>query len=135
MNYPKASDMKTLESGGIIEKLIARHWFQIRNENVRPLMELSLSEGSLLSGHHPFFVPSYKREPIAIIGMSCRFPGSNNLEEFWDLMFQGKDGTCNPPPFRWTREQCSRQMAHARNTNAGFLKVPVDDFDAKFFGK
>lgn len=135
IHYQQESDIKTLESsGGIIGKVIARHWFEIRNENVLPLMELSLTGSSLMSLQYPS-VPSYKKEPIAIIGMSCRFPGSNNLEEFWELLFQGKDGTCNPPPFRWTREQCSRQMAHARNTNAGFLRVPVDEFDAKFFGE
>lgn len=76
----------------------------------------------------------YQKEPIAIVGMSCRYPGSNNLEEFWNLLFSGEDGTGNPPPFRWLREQSSRNRPDCRATNAGFLKVPVDDFDARFFG-
>jgi len=33
-------------------------------------------------------VPLEKMEedPIAIVGMACRLPASNNVEEFWDLM-------------------------------------------------
>lgn len=30
-------------------------------------------------------------DDIAIIGMSCRLPGSDNLEEFWDVLEQGRD--------------------------------------------
>ena len=29
---------------------------------------------------------------IAIIGMSGRFPKSKNLEEYWDLITEGKEG-------------------------------------------
>lgn len=71
---------------------------------------------------------------MAIIGMSCRFPGSNNLNEFWDLILNGLDAVRTPPDFRWTRNQTTRSHADCRKTNAGFLKVPVDEFDAKFFG-
>ena len=31
---------------------------------------------------------------IAIIGMSCLFPGASNLEEFWETLISGKDSTC-----------------------------------------
>ena len=31
-----------------------------------------------------------RKNDIAIIGMSCRFPGANNLEEFWDIVSKGK---------------------------------------------
>lgn len=76
----------------------------------------------------------YIKEPVAIVGMSCRFPGSNNIEEFWNLLINAEDGTGNPPTFRWLREQSSRNRPDCRATNAGFLKVPVDEFDAKMFG-
>ncbi len=32
-------------------------------------------------------------EPIAIVGMACRFPGSANVEEFADLVFGGRSAT------------------------------------------
>jgi hypothetical protein len=119
----------SLENMGILGKLVLVHWLKIRNEDVIPLIN---NRTPLITEH--LISSRYHKEPIAIVGMSCRYPGSNNLEEFWNVLFEGQDATCNPPPFRWMREQCSRQMAHARNTNAGFLKVPVDEFDSKFFG-
>lgn len=134
VNYPNDSDMMTLRTMGSLDKLILIHWLKIREEDVMPLIQLSLKGYSQLTSEY-MLTPRYNKEPIAIVGMSCRFPGSNNLEEFWNLLYEGQDATCNPPPFRWMREQCSRQMAHARKTNAGFLKVPVDEFDSRFFGR
>ena len=29
---------------------------------------------------------------IAVIGMACRFPGASNLEEFWKLLVEGREG-------------------------------------------
>nr|MBA2677429.1 hypothetical protein [Ktedonobacteraceae bacterium] len=37
-------------------------------------------------------------EPIAIIGMSCRFPGgASDPERFWELLSQGRDGITEIP--------------------------------------
>lgn len=78
---------------------------------------------------------SYKNEPIAIVGMSCRFPGANNLEEFWKLLYEGKEGVQLCPSFRWKKEHCIiGGSGKERNTRAGFLAKPVDEFDTKFFG-
>ena len=41
------------------------------------------------------------KEPIAIIGMGCRFPAANNLREFWQLLSKGKDAITNIPPERF----------------------------------
>lgn len=78
--------------------------------------------------------PTPHQEPIAIIGMSCRYPGANNVEEFWNLLYQGKDGISEPPVFRWTKEHSLRVTSQERKTNAGFLSCRVDEFDARFFG-
>ncbi|MGY8770940.1 MAG: beta-ketoacyl synthase N-terminal-like domain-containing protein, partial [Pirellulales bacterium] len=42
--------------------------------------------------------------PIAIVGMSCRLPGSKNLEEFWDLVASGGDATGELPEDVLNRE-------------------------------
>ena len=43
--------------------------------------------------------------PIAIIGMSCRFPGgANNTESFWDLLIEGRDGITPIPKDRWNND-------------------------------
>jgi len=43
-----------------------------------------------------------KKEPIAIIGMACRFPaGANSPEQYWNLLDQGTDGVTEAPDTRW----------------------------------
>ena len=42
-----------------------------------------------------------ERQPIAVVGMSCRFPGGRNPEEFWKLLSEGRDGITEIPPDRW----------------------------------
>ncbi len=129
MEYPKISDMEILSNTGILGNLVGIHWSKIREDYVLPLIHQSKLN---LNCDQPL---QYRQEPIAIVGMSCRYPESNSLEEFWNLIFQGQDGTGTPPPFRWIREQCTRYVPDSNKTNAGFLKIPVDEFDAKFFGK
>jgi acyl transferase domain-containing protein len=40
-------------------------------------------------------------EPIAIIGMGCRFPGAQDLPSFWHLLHHGIDAITEVPPERW----------------------------------
>lgn len=115
----------------VFGKLATSHGQNIRDADVAPLLErdFPLNETNKLVGG------KYAKEPIAIVGMSCRYPQSNNLEEFWELLFNGKDGTSSVPSFRWSREHCSKQRMDAGKINAGFLSGPVDEFDGKFFGE
>ncbi|MDA8528595.1 AMP-binding protein, partial [Opitutaceae bacterium] len=66
-------------------------------------------------------------EPIAVVGMSCRFPGADSIEAYWDLLQSGRDAITPVPPQRW---DASRRDAPAFG---GFLSK-VDEFDAEFFG-
>jgi len=74
-----------------------------------------------------------KEEPIVIIGMAGRLPGSNNLKEFWKLLINKGDAISKVPDWRWTEEHTHKINPRLRNMKAGFLKCPVDEFDAKFF--
>jgi acyl transferase domain-containing protein len=38
--------------------------------------------------------------PVSIIGIGCRVPGTNGVEEFWQLLCDGRDGTGPPPAGR-----------------------------------
>ena len=40
-------------------------------------------------------------EPIAIIGIGCRFPGgAHDPATFWQMLCEGRDGICEAPPDR-----------------------------------
>lgn len=80
----------------------------------------------------------YQRtEPIAIIGMACRFPGANSPEEFWDLLYRGGDAITTVPADRWNVDAYYDADPAATgkiyNRYGGFV-ADVDKFDASFFG-
>jgi|GEM_PF-6043408 len=77
------------------------------------------------------------REPIAIIGMGCRFPGgADDPQAYWQLLIDGKDVITKVPEDRWPVDEWSSPDATepelAACRWAGFLDK-VDGFDASFF--
>lgn len=80
-----------------------------------------------------------QKDPIAIIGLGCRFPGGSvNPSRFWDLMAGGEDGIVPVPSDRWHTEKyfdADEQMPSRMYISAGgFLQNRIDQFDAAFFG-
>jgi acyl transferase domain-containing protein/acyl carrier protein len=79
-----------------------------------------------------------KSEPIAIIGMGCRFPGgADNPELFWDLLCRGVDAIREVPADRWDVDAYYDPDPSTPGKtcirSAGFLQR-VDLFDGQFFG-
>ena len=77
-------------------------------------------------------------EPIAIVGMGCRFPrGANDVESFWRLLRDGIDGVTEVPPDRWNvadiYDPDPEAVGKTYSKWGGFLDQ-VDKFDAPFFG-
>jgi amino acid adenylation domain-containing protein len=70
------------------------------------------------------------REPIAIIGISCRIPGASGAPAFWELLRGGVEAIGEVPDERWT-EQDLHGLDFPRRS--GFLRG-IDRFDANFFG-
>ncbi|MFJ5075507.1 type I polyketide synthase [Streptomyces sp. NPDC088553] len=66
---------------------------------------------------------------VAVVGLSCRFPGGANPAEFWDLLRNGRDAIAAPPADR----AHLASMADGSPRPGGFLPR-VDTFDAEFFG-
>ena len=78
------------------------------------------------------------KEPIAIVGIGCRFPGeSNTPEQFWQLLLNNIDAIEEIPIERWNmRAFYDPDFRVAGKINAregGFIK-DIDKFDARFFG-
>ncbi|CAM2066524.1 Amino acid adenylation domain-containing protein [Sulfidibacter corallicola] len=85
--------------------------------------------------------PSSKNgdDPIAIVGLACRFPGgAHDPEAYWDLLQSGRTTARTfpsdrlPPDFFFDQEAGNDQ---ARNTRFGsFLETDIAAFDPAFFG-
>ena len=78
-----------------------------------------------------------QHEPIAIVGMGCRFPGGvSTPDEFWDMLASGTDATREIPPNRWDVEAFYDPLPDAvgkmYTRRGGFLET-IDQFDPMFF--
>lgn len=76
------------------------------------------------------------REPIAIVGMSGRFPQAADLEEFWANLSAGRDSVREVPPERWSWPIPSgdpeEEAARSTIRWGGFIDG-VAEFDPLFF--
>ncbi|MDZ7309036.1 MAG: acyltransferase domain-containing protein, partial [candidate division KSB1 bacterium] len=77
-------------------------------------------------------------EPLAVIGMSCRFPGgANGSAAFWQLLKNGVDAIREVPQDRWPVSAYydpTPATPGRMNTRWGGFIDGVDQFDADFFG-
>ncbi|XTZ15513.1 SDR family NAD(P)-dependent oxidoreductase [Micromonospora echinospora] len=79
-----------------------------------------------------------RTEPIAVVGMACRFPGgANSPEAFWTLLRDGVDAVSEVPADRWDADTLydpdPTTPGRVASRWGGFLDQ-VDRFDAAFFG-
>ncbi|MFI6099318.1 SDR family NAD(P)-dependent oxidoreductase [Lentzea sp. NPDC051213] len=76
-----------------------------------------------------------EREPIAVVGVACRFPGADDVDGFWDLLRNGRDAVRPVPEQRWDpAEFAGTAPGRTVPVEGGFLDRPVDEFDPLFFG-
>jgi phthiocerol/phenolphthiocerol synthesis type-I polyketide synthase B len=76
-------------------------------------------------------------EPIAVIGLGCRFPGGiSSPEALWQFLCEGRSAVGEMPPERWAPfDDGSPEVAAtlARTTRLGSFLADIDAFDAEFF--
>nr|MCU0535566.1 polyketide synthase [Hydrococcus sp. Prado102] len=76
-------------------------------------------------------------EPIAIVGIGCRFPKAKNPEAYWQLLCNGIDAIAPIPKERWDIDSFyhpSPDSPGKMNVRWGGFLEEVDRFDAEFFG-
>ncbi|ORV92768.1 polyketide synthase [Mycobacterium interjectum] len=82
--------------------------------------------------------PADIAEPVAVIGIGCRLPGSvSGPESFWQLLIDGRDAVDEVPADRWAADAFYDPDPHAPGKMATKWGGFVDDvagFDADFFG-
>ena len=79
-----------------------------------------------------------RTEPIAIVGMGCRFPGKvNSPDAFWQLLADGTDAIGQVPADRWDADAYyasdPTDPGKIVTRQGGFIGH-LQDFDADFFG-
>ena len=74
-------------------------------------------------------------QPIAIVGMACRFPGANNLESFWQVLTEGRNTVTEGIPGS-RGERLADLFDDPEQNEAcrfGAFVEGIDRFDASFF--
>jgi acyl transferase domain-containing protein len=78
-----------------------------------------------------------RHEPIAVIGMSGRFPMAQDITQFWDNLRAGRDCISEIPSSRWDWRAVygdpTREVNKTHIKWGGFIEG-VDEFDSLFFG-
>ena len=75
-------------------------------------------------------------EPIAVIGMGCRFPGADDPEAYWSLLREGGDAIVEVPEDRWSIARFFDPDPSApgrMNSRWGGFVSELRGFDADFF--
>ncbi|AUX31976.1 MULTISPECIES: type I polyketide synthase [Sorangium] len=78
-----------------------------------------------------------RREPIAVVGAACRFPGASDPESFWSVLREGHDAVRDVPKDRWDIDAYYDPTPGAPGkmyARRGAFLDEVDRFDAGFFG-
>ncbi|MEJ2442356.1 MAG: beta-ketoacyl synthase N-terminal-like domain-containing protein [Exilibacterium sp.] len=66
-------------------------------------------------------------EPIAIIGMSCRFAGCEDLDAYWDLLCKGREAISERPLSRWGEHGTVLNMPNSAKWGGWLDAVPAID--------
>jgi myxalamid-type polyketide synthase MxaC len=103
-----------------------------RDVLVRALREIRELKEQLAAAHLE------QNEPIAVIGLACRFPGdAGTPDDYWRLLEEGVNAIREVPPDRWDVEalyDSDPDAAGKMVTKMGGFIDSVDVFDPVFFG-
>lgn len=102
------------------------------------LASMSALKLALVAQQHATTRELLQAEPIAIIGLGCRFPhGADTPEQFWHLLRNGVDAVREVPSERWNMDALydpDPAAAGKISTRYASFLDRVDGFDPAFFG-
>ncbi|KAJ5910075.1 Polyketide synthase [Penicillium tannophilum] len=78
--------------------------------------------------------PAEPDNDIAVIGMSCKVSGADDLDEFWDILCKGESQHTEVPKSRFTFETGFRDFDPEKKWYGNFIK-DYNAFDNRFFKK
>ncbi|KAF2847817.1 hypothetical protein T440DRAFT_537648 [Plenodomus tracheiphilus IPT5] len=119
----------SIQTFGLVEFIpsFIKNEFRIVPQRLTPIIsghsELSRSSSTL----------QYNDNAIAVVGMACRFPGAEDLDEFWELLQSGRSMHERIPADRFSTTGLRRSSDGAPFWG-NFLKN-IDAFDHQFFKK
>ncbi|GAW13921.1 hypothetical protein ANO14919_033130 [Xylariales sp. No.14919] len=97
------------------------HMADVDTRNVRQSLGTNLAEDAT-------------KDYIAVIGMSCRVPGADDLDQFWKLLCENKSQHVEVPSDRFTFNTAWRDVDPRKKWFGNFVE-DYDAFDNKFFTK
>lgn len=74
-----------------------------------------------------------RREPLAIVGVGCRFPGSHGPGELWQTLISGHDEVSDAPPYRARTRIASTLQSPPRGAEQRGSLGDVGAFDWRAF--
>ncbi|MFC7220674.1 beta-ketoacyl synthase N-terminal-like domain-containing protein [Streptomyces polyrhachis] len=86
----------------------------------------------------PAPAPAPVDDPVAVVGMSCRFPGAPSVQDYWQLLLEGREAIRDVPADRWDGRALlsdgsgSWTPGTITSLRGGYLN-DVRGFDAAFF--
>lgn len=109
--------------------------------DVNRVQKYALLENAILSEldakPNPDSAPGRELEPIAIVGIGCRFPGADGPSAFWQLLRNGVNAISEIPPDRFDIDavyDARPGIPGKLNTRYGGFLEKIDHFDPYFFG-
>lgn len=119
LKSPAGSSVSTMSLGGLVTR--------------EPHRDLSRQEAAVDRGHHRKARVEWE-EPIAVVGMACKFPMADSIAAFDSLLAEAGNAITNVPPERWNpADHAGPEGADAALRHGGFC-TDIDRFDASFFG-
>lgn len=137
---PTRDVLQQLKSGAVNPQqalALLRNQLALKIDNQAAENDELPANTALSSGHQQVSSqPSVPHPPIAVVGMSGRFPGAENLDQYWHNLRQGKVSVSEVPAARWEADKYYDPQPQTPGKSpskwGGFLE-DISSFDPLFF--